>query len=274
VVTDDDLRKLFDMSSPGFDPPGEDEVPAEEKETALAARQEIREEEESAFTSAPAKVMDEVGDEIEEFETIARDAGIMTPPSETAPEETPVEESKIELTPPEETPPEEASPEETPPAEASPEETRADESDTAPADEGSQTEDITSPGVEESPGQEEEPTEDQARDEPDRSWEDGPGEASLDDISPDEIVDQLETSAVVGEMTAVAAGKKGELLEKTRDLIGNLEPASGDYMKVEELTKLFNNVNVLIDLAGKLAERLDELEDRLDILEQGRGGRG
>jgi hypothetical protein len=83
----------------------------------------------------------------------------------------------------------------------------------------------------------------------------------LDDVSEDEIIDQLETRAQVGEMTAVAAGKKGLLLERTRELMSGLEPAGGDMMSVEELKKLIHNVNILVQLAQETAERVDQLED-------------
>lgn len=94
----------------------------------------------------------------------------------------------------------------------------------------------------------------------------------LDDVSEDEIIDQLETRAQVGEMTAVAAGKKGQLLERTRELMSGLEPAGQDMMSVEELRKLFNNVNILVQLAQETAERVDQLEDLVLKLTKDREG--
>jgi hypothetical protein len=67
----------------------------------------------------------------------------------------------------------------------------------------------------------------------------------------------------VVETTAVVAGKKGKLLEATRTLIDQLEPAGADLMNVDELKKLFHNVDVLIGLARQLSERLDRIEDRM-----------
>lgn len=85
----------------------------------------------------------------------------------------------------------------------------------------------------------------------------------LEDISPDEIVADLENHCEVGEMTAVAAGKKGELLEKTAGLLKQLEPTGKDLLSVAELTKLYNNMNVLIEWARTMSERMDRLEAAL-----------
>lgn len=93
----------------------------------------------------------------------------------------------------------------------------------------------------------------------------------LSEISPDDIVEHLEERAVVGEMTTVAAAKKGELLEKTRQMVSRLEPSGTDYLNVAELKKLFNNVNILIELVTETSERLEALEDLVRELSTGGG---
>ena len=70
-------------------------------------------------------------------------------------------------------------------------------------------------------------------------------------------------------MTTVPTAKKGEALEETREHIDQLEPAGEDFMSVAELRKLFNNVNVLIELAKKMAERVEGLEKRIEELVKG-----
>ena len=91
----------------------------------------------------------------------------------------------------------------------------------------------------------------------------------LEDISPDEMVADLETRTQVGEMTAVAAGKKGELLHKTESLLQRLEPTGKDLLSVAELTRLYNNMNVLIEWARTMTERLDRLERAIEKLQPG-----
>ncbi len=174
VVTDDDIRKLFDASSPGMPPPGGSEGKA--KEAA----------EEEGFATRP-----------------------VAPPAE------PVE-----------------------PAESAPEE----------PEQAQPTESTLEKGAEQ-PSQ--------------RSEAEQPLDEELQEISPDEIVEQIETRAEVGDMTAVACGKKGELLQKTAELMDQLEPASEDVMNVAELKKLFRNVDVLSRWAKEITERLCEIEEML-----------
>jgi len=90
--------------------------------------------------------------------------------------------------------------------------------------------------------------------------------SELSDISPDEVVEQLETRARAGDMTAVGAAKKGEQLKRTEELISKLEPAGEDLMKVEELKKLFRNVDLLINWAKEMTERIERMEQKLDEL--------
>jgi hypothetical protein len=97
-------------------------------------------------------------------------------------------------------------------------------------------------------------------------------ENPLEDISPDEIVANLEDRVEAGEMTAVAAGKKGEPLEKTASLIQQLEPPGKDLISVAELRRLFNNMTVFIEWAKTMSERMDRLEAALLKLTRGEGG--
>jgi len=93
-----------------------------------------------------------------------------------------------------------------------------------------------------------------------------PAEEEPPEESPDELVEELEEKAEVGDMTAVAAGKKGDLLEQTEHLVHQLEPSSEDFMSVDELKKLFNNVNLLIRLMRSLSERIDKMEEDIEKL--------
>lgn len=87
--------------------------------------------------------------------------------------------------------------------------------------------------------------------------------------SAEEIVEQIESKAQVGDMTTVAAGMSGDLLKHTAELIQKLDPSGGDFMSVSELKKLFSNVNVLIQLAEESSERLSRLEKELEKLKKG-----
>ncbi len=244
IVTDDDLRALFEASSPGAPRPPESPLPeaAEEMEDEMegeaeesapspeppaepepAEPEEVEEPEFSAPAMAPvAADVEELGFDMDDSSSGQLDEP--PPPAETRDEmdemEEAVPEDEITEVYEEEEPP--------PPEETSIEETKAEEDD-----------------------------------------EQGPpaDSPSVSDISPDEIVDNLESMAQVGEMTAVAAGKKGELLDKTKDLITRLAPAGDDFMSVAELKKLFENMNVIIEWAKEMNERLEAIEERLSRAE-------
>jgi hypothetical protein len=180
IVTDDDLRQLFDQSSPGFKPDqAEPEKPKQEQQSSEAA-------------PAPE-----------------------SPPGTEAKEEAP------------EAPPETA------PAEPE-------------APDAAQPEEVEKIGLEKT--------------------EDAPEHSPLEDISPDEIVDQIETRAEVGEMTAVPTAKKGEALERSAELMAELEPSGKDFMSIAELEKLFHNVDVLIQWARQISEQMEIVEQRLEEL--------
>jgi hypothetical protein len=173
IVTDDDLRALFDMSSPGFGPE-EEPAPPEEKPVATApAGSDVKAEE-------PALAMSE---EVEELYV----------------------EGKVESAGP-------------------------------------------------APGPALDPE-------------------SVQEISPEEIVDQIETRAQVGEMTVGPAAKKGEALQQTAQALSGLEPVGDDFMSVDELKKLFNNVNILIQWARENAERLERIERKISKLLPDKGGK-
>jgi hypothetical protein len=92
------------------------------------------------------------------------------------------------------------------------------------------------------------------------------GDLLREDEASDEMVDQIEDRAEVGEMTFVPTAKKGDALQKTAELMLALDPAGDDFMNTDELKKLFNNVNILIEWARETSERLERLEDKLEEL--------
>lgn len=223
IVTDDDLRQLFEMSSPGYSP-GEQE--AEPGEDAAASEPKAEE-------------------------------PVPEPPSEPAPEPPRVAPEPEDAA---------AAKEQT----VIPEEPQAgsDSFGEVPAEQQSiSAEDVEEIGLEpEQPATAPEPSQQAEAEAP---AEESP---SLDDISPDEIVEQIETRAQVGEMTSVPTAKKGEALERTAEMLSDLEPAGGDMMSVDELKKLFHNVNILIEWAREAMERLDRLERMIEKMTGDRGG--
>ncbi|MFO8057377.1 MAG: hypothetical protein R6V10_08790, partial [bacterium] len=84
----------------------------------------------------------------------------------------------------------------------------------------------------------------------------------------DEAIEHLEDMAEVGEFAAVAAAKKGEMLKSAEDKLSELEHAEGDFMNVDELKKLFDNVNLLIQWVKETSERLEKLEKKVEALEK------
>jgi hypothetical protein len=227
VVTDDDLRKLFDMSSPGFRPPA---PPMEEAATTPEIPEPAAEPaDEPAPPEGPASKSswdeDTLGDQTAEVD-------LSRPIPEPEPE-----------------------PEPDPQTEPGPRDTLAYFSNEGPPEPQSQpTDPDVAPPISSAPP-EVPPVSNQRTD-------------SDLDLSSDEIIDRLETAAVVGDMTAVAAGKKGSLLEQTESLMSKLEPTGDDFLSVDEMRKLFINVNTLADLVCESAKRIDELEKKLEQLEK------
>lgn len=193
IVTDDDLKSLFEQSVPGIPP----------AEASSGLRSEVRE--------SPVVSEEEI-------------TWTVGPPGETAAQEG----ERIVSVP----------------------ETVSRPAESGPVGDGG--EEITSPGTIS-------PAADGLQEEK---------KPPLEDISPEEIIDQLELRAEVGEMTAVAAGKKGQLLERTAVLISSLEPAGEDLMSVAELRKLFKNMDLLIQIIKETNERLSALERRLGELRE------
>lgn len=82
----------------------------------------------------------------------------------------------------------------------------------------------------------------------------------------EEAIEHLEDVAQVGDFAAVAAAKKGEMLKSAEDKLSELEHAEGDFMNVDELKKLFDNVNLLIQWVKETSERLEKLERKVEAL--------
>ncbi len=82
----------------------------------------------------------------------------------------------------------------------------------------------------------------------------------------EDVLDNLEEEARVGDFAAVAAAKKGEMLKATEDKLSALEPAECDFMSVDELRKLFDNVNLLVQWVKETSERIAKLEKKVEEL--------
>jgi len=245
VVTDDDLRKLFEMSSPGFKPPATAATPPEEDGAP---------EQQPETSAEPGQ--DDVGESTEEISVMKEADETTQPPVETGGD---VRE-EAEPPQPEPDPPDEESSQEI-------EEIKAD--DTPPEPEPDEpTGEIEEIGLDEgsSPAADEDEAEpspsEPAADESDAA----PEVAPPDESSTDELVEKIEQNAEVGAFHAVAAGKKGQLLEQTEKLMEQLEPVGDDFMSTDELRKLFNNVNLLMDISRENSERIARLEQLFEEL--------
>jgi|GEM_PF-3683587 len=131
-----------------------------------------------------------------------------------------------------------------------------EQEDTVP-EEASAPEFPAEPGPPETFGEEEEP--------------EGPDEAPAPESAEpreltEDVLENLEKEAQVGDFAAVAAAKKGDMLKTTEDRLSGLEPAECDFMSVDELKKLFENVNLLIQWVKETSERIAELEKKVDEL--------
>jgi len=66
-----------------------------------------------------------------------------------------------------------------------------------------------------------------------------------------------------GELQSLVASREEEKLDQTRKALAQLEKMGEDFMSTEELKKLFQNVNLIIDLLYQAVARLERLEQKL-----------
>ena len=66
-----------------------------------------------------------------------------------------------------------------------------------------------------------------------------------------------------GELQSLAVAREEEKLDQTRKALAQLEKMGEDFMSTEELKKLFQNVNLIIDLLHQAVARLERLEQKL-----------
>jgi hypothetical protein len=100
-----------------------------------------------------------------------------------------------------------------------------------------------------------------------------PSPPSAPEASAEDVVEEIETRAKVGEMTVAPAAKKGDALQKTAQALSGLSPIGDDFMSIDELKKLFNNVSVLTQWAQEAQERMEKIERRLDELLKSKGNK-
>ncbi|HUT55650.1 MAG TPA: hypothetical protein VM658_19830 [bacterium] len=98
-------------------------------------------------------------------------------------------------------------------------------------------------------------------------------QAPAPDVSDEDVIEQIETRAKVGEMTMAPAAKKGDALQKTALALSGLAPIGDDFMSVDELKKLFSNVSILTDWAQEAAERIERIELKLGELAKAKGNK-
>lgn len=75
--------------------------------------------------------------------------------------------------------------------------------------------------------------------------------------------ESLEFQAVAEDLLAVGAAKKGAGLEEVAHELEGLEPMGDDFMSIQEMKKLFGNVNAIIEAIPRLCQRIDRLEEAL-----------
>ena len=96
------------------------------------------------------------------------------------------------------------------------------------------------------------------------SWEKPPAPAApaapSKPASPDR---DFEMKLEVGQMASVKAVKESDQLDQTGEILMQLEKMGDDFLSAEEMKKLFQNVNRMIDLINRSMSRLDRLEQKL-----------
>lgn len=76
-----------------------------------------------------------------------------------------------------------------------------------------------------------------------------------------EIETELKIEA--GEFHSVAAVKDEEKLDQTGEILQQLEKMGDDFLSADEMKKLFQNVNLMIELLNKTLSRIEQLERKL-----------
>jgi hypothetical protein len=90
----------------------------------------------------------------------------------------------------------------------------------------------------------------------------------LEDSSPGELreeknVEELDLNIETGELKSLAASKGEEELDETEESLTQLEKMTDDFMSVNEMKKLYKNMNLMIDMLNLFMVRLDALERKL-----------
>ena len=79
----------------------------------------------------------------------------------------------------------------------------------------------------------------------------------------EEFLEDIVLQAVAEDYHAVGAAKKGAALEQVAHELEGLQPMGNDFMSIEEMKKLFGNVNAILESIPRLCKRLDRLEEAL-----------
>ena len=87
--------------------------------------------------------------------------------------------------------------------------------------------------------------------------------AEVESEDMERLIDELESEIEVGELKKVAAPREQGKLDETRRALAQLEKMGEDFMSTDELKKLFQNVNLMIDLLHQAVSRLERLEQKL-----------
>ncbi len=110
--------------------------------------------------------------------------------------------------------------------------------------------------------------------EPGLSWEKPPSRVTAKEAEPvkkpepapqfrAESSPEMELKIEAGEFHSVAAVKEEEKVDQTGEILVQLEKMGDDYLSSQEMKKLFQNVNLIIDLINKALVRMEQLERKL-----------
>jgi len=75
--------------------------------------------------------------------------------------------------------------------------------------------------------------------------------------------EDLELEIEAGDFKSVAVAREEEKLAQTQTSMAQLEKMGGDLLSTKEIKKLFQNVNIIIDLLYEMEERIKRLERAL-----------
>jgi len=75
--------------------------------------------------------------------------------------------------------------------------------------------------------------------------------------------EDLEMEIEAGDFKSVAVAPEEEKLAQTQTSMAQLEKMGGDLLSTKEIKKLFQNVNIIIDLLYEMEERIKRLERAL-----------